>query len=232
MGLLHTPTSNGCAGHEVLHPAAGEVELWPDRCLAGWPSSGFHGGHRRQAPALGARARFNRSQDACWHARREAPLLVARQPLHRLLRRRPTQEDRYLGRAGTNALRGAGDPFRRRLEPRWGDYLRADGWERAVADICDGRRSYTGDNHRHATPGDCSSLPNFSAGWSSLPLLHYERAEGDTWGLPRLARRDSQAAAARRCHGYQVYGRSPRRHDQRRRLAGLRARWRLAGPAL
>src|SRR5262245_1429379 len=128
-------------------------------------------------------------------------------------------------------MRGANVPFRRRLEPRWGNYLWSD-FRWSVSDFCDGRRSHTVDNIRQFTQGDLSLLPNFSAGWSSFPLHHYEWAEGDAWGLPRLARRDPQAAAARRIHGYQVCGRSSRRQGQRRRLAALQAGWRLAGPAL
>src|SRR5262249_7883884 len=131
------------------------------------------------------------------HAGRDLPLLVARQPIHRLLRRWPAQEDRGLRRAGTIALRGAGaDPFRRCLEPRGGNSLWS-GAEWVIACLSDGRRNPPGDNTRQDTPGDFSSLPNFSAGWSSLPLHHFEWAEGDAWGLPRLARRDSQATVAR-----------------------------------
>src|SRR5262245_66666315 len=122
-------------------------------------------------------------------------------------------------------------PFRRRLEPFRRDTLWPDA-ARAVADLRDGRRSHTGNNTRHVTPGDKSSLPDLSAGWSSLPLQHSEWAERDAWCLPRLARREPQAAAARRGHGYQVYVRGSRRHDQRRWMTGLRTRRRIAGPAL
>src|SRR5262245_35056431 len=46
VGVLYTPPRNQrCQVDEVLHPAAGEVELWPDRCVARWPPSGLHGGH-------------------------------------------------------------------------------------------------------------------------------------------------------------------------------------------
>src|SRR5262245_1890995 len=178
----------------------------------------------------GARSRFKPSQGARRYARRDLPLLVARQSLHWFLRRRPAQEDRGHRRAGTKALRGAA-PFRRRMEPHWSDYLWADGF-RAVADFCDGRRSHTDDNPRQVTPGVSTSLPHFSAGWSSLPLQRSEWTEGDARDLPRLARWDSQATAARPTHDDQVYGRSPRRHCRRRRLAALRSRWRFTGPAL
>src|SRR5262249_474963 len=146
-------------------------------------------------------------------------------------RRRPTQEGRGHGWADTKAIRDEGVPFRRRLEPFRRDTFWPDA-ERTVADLCNGRRSHTGNNTRHVTPGDKSSLPALSAGWSSLPLQHSEWAERGAWRLSRLARREPQAAAARRGRGYQVYGRGSRRHDQRRWLAGLRARRRIAGPAL
>src|SRR5262245_12531359 len=170
--VLGTPTDDQrCAGDEALHTGAGKFELCPDRCLTGWPLSGLHGGDLhggdwRQGPALGARVRFKRSQGARRHARRDISLLVARQPLHRFLRRRLAQEDRGHRRAGTKTLRSAAN-YRRRLEPRRRDSLCAAYGAWAVAYICNGRRSHTGDNNRQVTPGDFSYIPNFSAGWSS-----------------------------------------------------------------
>src|SRR5262249_58779242 len=119
LGILHTPAHARCAGDEVIPPAAGEVQFRADRRLAGWPATGFYGGDRRQRATLGARARFKRSQGALRDAERGVPPLVARQPPHRLLRRRPAQEDRGHWRARTKPLLFGGTLLRG-LGPRPG----------------------------------------------------------------------------------------------------------------
>src|SRR5215510_12263209 len=86
LGIPHAPATVRWARNEVFHPAAGEIELWPDHRVARWTSSGLHRVDWRQGTTLGARVRFKRSQTTRWHAGRDGTFLVARQPLHRLLR--------------------------------------------------------------------------------------------------------------------------------------------------
>ena len=78
------------------------------RRFAGWAAPRLRRAQRRWAGfSVGAVARRAVGRDAPRHGRRRGSFLVAGQPLHRLLRGREAQEDRFVGRASGDALRGS-----------------------------------------------------------------------------------------------------------------------------
>ena len=100
--------------HPVCRPRAGRdpVRLDPTaqsvRRFAGWAAPRLRRAQRRWAGfSVGAVARRAVGRDAPRHGRRRGSFLVAGQPLHRILLGRKAQEDRFVGRASDDPLRGS-----------------------------------------------------------------------------------------------------------------------------
>ena len=156
---------------------------WPShRTASGWPSS---------PPATAQPA----SRSATWlrerrsprgHRRRHVPVLVARQPLARLLRPGETQEDRGRGRAGPGRVRRPRRP-RRKLGPGRHDRLRARHQRSAREGPRRRRHAHAGDTR--GRPAGDPPQPLVPAGRPALPL-HAARGE-------RALRRDRRRLPGR-----------------------------------
>ena len=135
-----SPTAPSC----WTWPAA-----WPScrPTAPGWPTwrEDSSGG---RPPAVGALPGRAGGRAPAGHRVRPVPLLVARQPLRRLLRRRQAEEDPGHGRSGPDALRSAVGP-RRQLEQRRRDHLHAVVDRRRPPGGGGGRPAYGGHRARH-----------------------------------------------------------------------------------
>ena len=105
---------------------------WPGP--AGSRAAGYEPLRASAGAAGGAAARRDRR-------RRSAALLVARQPLPRILRGREAQEDRRVGWPADYAVRLTGSSWRH-VEPRWGDRLFPGPEFSASEGVCGGRRAH------------------------------------------------------------------------------------------
>ena len=165
----------GAAGAHSLSAGDAErsVEPEPARGITRWPEDRVCRRRRWQATDLDPRARVARRASAAGHRWRAAPVLVARQPVPRVLCRRQVEESRHFGWSAADDLRCA---ERRRwiVESRRRDSLRRAGQR---SDLARGRRRRRGQSRsrrqregrrvwRRAGPSSCP-MANASSTWSS-----------------------------------------------------------------
>ena len=166
----------GAAGAHSLSAGDAErsVEPEPARGITRWPEDRVCRRRRWQATDLDPRARVARRASAAGHRWRAAPVLVARQPVPRVLCRRQVEESRHFGWSAADDLRCA---ERRRwvVESRRRDSLRRAGQRSDLARARRRRRGQSRSRRQREGRRVWRRLARVPARWQTLPLHGHRR---------------------------------------------------------